>query len=63
MGDHEPNEYGFAGDPAMPQASPDEDERASDEEDAAEEVAVPDEDLTSAVEEGLADVTDDESDR
>lgn len=42
---HEPNEEGFAGDPTAPEPRPDEPDPHA----AAEEVAVPDDDLTSAV--------------
>lgn len=57
MGDHEPNEYGFAGEPAMPEVRPD---LAG--QNPAEEIAVPDDDLTWAVSEGLTDPTDADGD-
>jgi hypothetical protein len=56
MGDHEPNEYGFAGEPATPDVRPDA------EPDPAEEIAVPDDDLTAAVSEAFADATDEDTD-
>jgi hypothetical protein len=55
MRDHEPNEYGFAGDPTTPEVRPD-----LAEQDPAEEVAIPDDDLTAAIGEGLADATDED---
>jgi hypothetical protein len=52
----EPNPWGFAGDPALPQ--PAHDTAAEREEDQAERVAVPADDLTEDISEALAEVTD-----
>jgi hypothetical protein len=52
----EPNPWGFAGDPAMPQPARDTPEER--EEDQAERVAIPSDDLTEDITEALAEVTD-----
>jgi hypothetical protein len=50
----EPNEYGFAGDPTAPEPPP---PGQRDELDAAEEVAVPGDDLTGELSDALSDVS------
>ncbi|HEX2772496.1 MAG TPA: hypothetical protein VHN18_08720 [Micromonosporaceae bacterium] len=52
----EPNEWGFAGEATAPQ--PAHDTTAEHEEDLAEEVAIPGDDLTAELSEALAEVTD-----
>lgn len=54
----EPNEWGFAGEATAPQ--PAHDTTAEHEEDLAERVAVPGDDLTAELSEALAEVTDQE---
>ncbi|WP_433270609.1 hypothetical protein ACQPWR_15700 [Micromonospora vinacea] len=57
MGRHdEPNEYGFAGDGTAPEPPPG---GKADEQDRAEEVAVPGDDLTAPAAEALAEETED----
>ncbi|MFC3502273.1 hypothetical protein ACIBTV_21980 [Micromonospora sp. NPDC049366] len=52
----EPNEYGFAGDPTLPEPPP---KGQADEQDRAEEVAVPGDDITESVSEAIYEETDD----
>jgi hypothetical protein len=57
MGRHdEPNEYGFAGDGTAPEPPPG---GKADEQDRAEAVAVPGDDLTAPAAEALAEETED----
>lgn len=54
----EPNEWGFAGESTAPQPARDTPEER--EEDVAEEIAVPDTDITSDLTEALAEATDED---
>lgn len=58
---NQPNEFGFAGEPTVPQ--PATESPADRDRDAAERAAVPADDLTGATSDAISDPTTDEADR